>query len=79
MIQQDAEGCWHACRQVKLLLPRRQLKPRTFRAAEGQTIFIGGVARVDVVRCPGSTLYLTVWASSDLACHFGKTEGADER
>lgn len=65
--------------QVKLLQPKRQLKPRTFRAAEGQTVLIGGVARIDVVRSPGATLYLTVWASSDLTCHFGKTEGADDR
>ena len=64
---------------MKLLLPKRRLKPRTFRAAEGQTVFAGGVLRVDVLRCPGATLYLTVWASDDLACHFGKTEGADER
>lgn len=65
--------------QVKLLLPKRPLKPRTFRAAEGQTVLIGGVARIDVVRSPGATLYLTVWASADLNCHFGKTKGADER
>ena len=64
---------------MKLLLPRRRLRPRTFRAAPGQTVFCGGVLRCDVLACPGATLYLTVWASDDLACHFGKTEGADER
>ncbi len=65
--------------QVKLLLPKRRLKPRTFRAAAGQTVFVGGVARIDVLTSPGATLYLTVWASDDLTCHFGKTEGAEER
>ena len=64
---------------MKLLLPKRRLKPRTFRAAEGQTVFVGGVLRMDVLRCPGATMYLTVWASDDLVCHFGKTEGADDR
>lgn len=65
--------------QVKLLLPKRRLKPRTFRAAAGQTVFVGGVARIDVQSSPGATLYLTVWASDDLTCHFGKTDGANER
>lgn len=65
--------------QVKLLLPKRRLKPRTFRAAAGQTVFVGGVARIDVQSSPGATLYLTVWASDDLICHFGKTDGANER
>jgi hypothetical protein len=65
--------------QVKLLLPKRRLRPRTFRAAAGQTVLVGGVARIDVLRSPGATLYLTVWASDELACHFGKTEGAHDR
>jgi hypothetical protein len=65
--------------QVRLLLPRQRLKPRTFRAGPGQTVLLGGIARVDVIAAPGATLYLTVWASSDVVCHFGKTEGADER
>lgn len=65
--------------QVKMLLPRRRLKPRTFRASVGQTIFVGGVLRIDVQSSPGATLYVTVWASDELVCHFGKTDSADER
>ena len=65
--------------QVKMLLPRKRLKPRTFRAAIGQTIFVGGVLRMDVLESPGETVYATVWASEELVCHLGKTEGADER
>jgi hypothetical protein len=62
-----------------MLLPKKRLKPRTFRAAIGQTIFVGGVLRVDVLESPGETVYATVWASEELVCHLGKTEGADER
>ena len=65
--------------QVKMLLPRRKLKPRTFRAGVGQTVFVGGVLRIDVQDSPGATLYLTVWASDKLICHFGKTASADDR
>lgn len=62
-----------------MLLPRRQLKPRTFRAAADQTILIGGLARVDVVKLPAQSLYLTVWASDEVSCHYGRTDKASER
>lgn len=65
--------------QVRMLLPKRRLKPRTFRASAGQTIFLGGLARFDVVQIPAQTVYLTVWASDEVSCHYGSTEKADER
>lgn len=65
--------------EMRMVLPRRQLKPRTFRIGAGQTIMIGGLARVDVVSCPGATLYLSVFVSDEIGCHLGKTEGADAR
>lgn len=40
---------------------------------------VGGLARLDVVACPGATLYLTVFASDEVGCHLGKTDGAEER
>lgn len=36
----------------------------------------GGLARVDVLSAPGPTLYLTVFVSSAVVLHCGKTEGA---
>ena len=62
-----------------MLLPRRQLKPRTFRAGVGQTIMVGGCGRVDILAAPAATIYLTVWASEDIVCHMGKTDSAEER
>ena len=43
------------------------------------TLFVGGVARLDVEDFPGSTLYLTVWASDLIPLHMGKTATAHER
>ncbi|KAL4448813.1 hypothetical protein ABPG77_007530 [Micractinium sp. CCAP 211/92] len=65
--------------EMRMVLPRRQLKPRTFRIGAGQTVMIGGLARIDVVSCPGATLYLSVFVSDEIGCHLGKTEGADAR
>ncbi|KAK3259263.1 hypothetical protein CYMTET_31733 [Cymbomonas tetramitiformis] len=42
--------------EVKCVLPRRALKPRTYRLSKGAAIHIGGLARVDVEDCPGSTM-----------------------
>lgn len=61
------------------MLPRRQLKPRTFRASVGQTILVGGLARVDLLQLPAQTIYLTVWASDEVSCHYGRTDKAEER
>ncbi|KAK9844801.1 hypothetical protein WJX74_007024 [Apatococcus lobatus] len=65
--------------EVPLLLPKRRLQPRTFRLGEGQSIMLGALARIDVLRCPGATIYLTAWMSDQIPCHLGKTDAADER
>eukprot|EP00892_Ulva_mutabilis_P011265 jgi/Ulvmu1/8510/UM044_0044.1 len=60
--------------EVKQLLPRDTvLKPRTYRIGANRTVFIGGVARIDVTDFPGGTLYLTVWASDLIPLHMGRT------
>lgn len=65
--------------QVRMLLPKRRLKARTFRASADQTILIGGLARIDVLQIPGQSLYLTLWASDEVSCHYGRTDRAQER
>lgn len=62
--------------EVRMLLPRRSLKPRTYRLGEGSTIHFGGLARLDVTSVPGSTMYVTVWVSDEVRTHLGKTENA---
>jgi hypothetical protein len=65
--------------EVSMVLPRRRLKPRTWRLGEGSSLLIGGLARVDVVASPAPTLYLTAYVSDDVVCHMGRTDGAGER
>ena len=62
--------------EVRMLLPRRSLKPRTYRLGEGSTIHLGGLARLDVTSVPGSTMYVTVWVSDEVRTHLGKTSNA---
>jgi hypothetical protein len=65
--------------EASMVLPRRRLKPRTWRVGAGSTLLIGGLARVDVLEAPGPTLYLTAFVSDDITCHMGRSEGAAER
>jgi ribosome biogenesis GTPase A len=65
--------------EIGMLLPRRKLKPRTFRCMVGYSVSIGGLARVDLVGAPGNSIYLTLWASDEVTHHFGKTENAEKK
>ena len=56
--------------EARMVLPRRRLQPRTYRAEIGSTIHIGGLARIDVVDGPQRTMYLTVWVSGDVPTHY---------
>ncbi|KAM1079667.1 hypothetical protein ACFX2B_014210 [Malus domestica] len=47
-------------------------------AKAGQTIHVGGLARLDLVQASVETIYLTVWASPNISLHMEKIENADE-
>jgi ribosome biogenesis GTPase A len=65
--------------EVRMLLPSRRLKARTYRVPVGSCVLIGAVARLDLVEAPGSSIYLTVFVSDEIATHMGKIEGVEER
>ncbi|CAI6001316.1 unnamed protein product [Closterium sp. NIES-64] len=62
--------------ELKVVVPRKALKPRTFRIKPGQCIMLGGLARVDVEEAAAESIYLTAWLSPMIACHMGKIANA---
>ncbi|KAJ1274014.1 hypothetical protein BS78_05G030900 [Paspalum vaginatum] len=62
----------------KMVEIRKELRPRSFRVKVGQSVHIGGLTRMDVLKSSAQTIYITVWASSNVPLHLGKTENADE-
>jgi ribosome biogenesis GTPase A len=56
--------------EARMVLPRKRLTPRTYRAEIGSTIHVGGLGRIDVLDGPQRTMYLTVWASADVPTHY---------
>lgn len=64
--------------EQKLVQVRKELKPRTYRVKAGDTIHVGGLVRLDVKVISASSMYITVWGSTFLTCHFAKTQKAEE-
>ena len=56
--------------------PKKPLKPATFQLLPGNTIFLGGLGRIDYVK--GESTSFTVYASRAVKLHRTKTEKADE-
>ncbi|XP_006656111.1 GTP-binding protein BRASSINAZOLE INSENSITIVE PALE GREEN 2, chloroplastic [Oryza brachyantha] len=62
----------------KMIEIRKELRPRSFRVKAGQSVHIGGLTRLDVLKASVQTIYITVWASPSVSLHLGKTENAEE-
>lgn len=64
--------------EQKMVEIRKELQPRSYRIKPGQTVHVGGLVRLDLNSASVSTIYVTVWASSSVSLHLGKTENADD-
>ncbi|KFK34954.1 hypothetical protein AALP_AA5G215600 [Arabis alpina] len=62
----------------KMVEIRKELQPRTYRVKAGQSVHIGGLVRLDLIRASVETIYITIWASHSVSLHLGKTENAEE-
>lgn len=63
-------------RDLKLISPKKEIKPKVYQLNEGQTLYLGGLARLDYVQ--GGRKSLTCYVSNDLHIHRTKLEKADE-
>ncbi|MCI1290358.1 MAG: ribosome biogenesis GTPase YqeH [Lactobacillus sp.] len=62
--------------ELKQVLPRKPLKPATYQLEAGQTLFLGGLGRIDYVQGPKTSF--VVYVSRDLYVHRTKTSHAAE-
>lgn len=63
-------------KDLKLIAPKKEIKPKVYQLNEGQTLFFGGVARFDFIK--GDRSSFTCYVSNDLNIHRTKLEKADE-
>ncbi len=61
---------------LKIITPKKEIKPRTFQLNPEQTLFFGGLARFDFMS--GNRQAFTCYFSNELSIHRTKIEKADE-
>lgn len=62
--------------ELKFIMPKKEIKPKTFQLNAGQTLFVGALARFDFIQ--GQRAAFTVHIANDLEIHRTKLEKADE-
>lgn len=60
---------------LKLVSPKKEIKPKTYQLNAGQTLFMGGLARLDYIQ--GDKQGMTGYFDNHLMIHRTKLEGAD--
>lgn len=63
-------------KELKTIMPKKEVKQRVYQLNEGQTLFFGGLARIDYIS--GGKRPLVCYFSNDLNIHRTKTENANE-
>lgn len=63
-------------RDVRLIMPDKEIKPKVYQVNEGQTLFFGGLARLDYLT--GGRRSFTCYVANNLPIHRTKTEKADD-
>ncbi len=63
-------------RDLKIITPKKEIKPKVFQLNEQQTLFFGGLARFDYLS--GGRCSFTCYFSNEINIHRTKTENASE-
>ncbi|MEK3890652.1 ribosome biogenesis GTPase YqeH [Bacillus sp. FSL K6-3431] len=63
-------------KDLKIITPNKEIKPRVFQLNEEQTLFFGGLARLDYVQ--GGRRSLVCYLGNEINIHRTKLENADE-
>lgn len=76
IINRDQIGHMVTPADLRKLTPTSRINPKVFQLNEGQTLFLGGLVRVDFVR--GEHQPFVVYVANNLYIHRTKLENADE-
>jgi ribosome biogenesis GTPase A len=63
-------------KDLKLVSPKKKIKPKTFQLNPSQSLFIGGLSRFDFI--DGDKMGITTYFENNLEIHRTKLENADE-
>ncbi|MDF0478757.1 ribosome biogenesis GTPase YqeH [Vagococcus sp. PNs007] len=63
-------------KDLRIVAPTKEIKPKVYQLNAGQTLFLGGLARFDYIQ--GDKTSFITYVSNDVDIHRTKTEKADE-
>lgn len=63
-------------KDLKIIAPHKEIKPKVYQLNDGQTLFLGGLARFDFIK--GERSSVIAYVSNDVAIHRTKLEKADD-
>src|SRR5699024_6584286 len=61
---------------LKMITPKKEIKPRNYQLNSGQTLFIGGLARIDFIK--GINQTFVCYFANEVPIHRTKVENADD-
>lgn len=76
IVRKDRISEWISPKELTVITPRTELKPKGYQLNEGQTLFFGGLARFDFVR--GERQPFVCYVAHSLYIHRTRSEKADE-
>ncbi|MEJ8547490.1 ribosome biogenesis GTPase YqeH [Brevibacillus borstelensis] len=76
IINRDQIGHMVTPQDLRKITPASRINPKVYQLNDGQTLFLGGLARIDFVR--GSRQPFVVYVTNDIYIHRTKLENADE-
>ncbi|CAK1239399.1 ribosome biogenesis GTPase YqeH [Fructobacillus tropaeoli] len=80
IIKKDQYAHWVTDKDLKYVLPKAEIKSRTYQLNPDQTLFFGALARFDLVTGPadGAKAAVTAYFENNLMIHRTKRQGADD-
>ena len=75
IIHQDQMAHYLSAKDLKYVSPQKEIKPKTFQLNEGQTLFMGALARFDYIQGPRTGI--TAYFENNLLIHRTKLANAD--
>src|SRR5690625_919637 len=76
IVQQQQMAHYVSAKDLKRITPKKEIKPRNYQLEAGQTLFFGGLARLDFIT--GQQQTFTCYFSNDLIIHRTKLDQADD-
>lgn len=76
LLLRDRLSEWLTPQELKIVLPKQQLKPRIYQLHDQQTLFFGGLSRIDYVQ--GKRQPFVCYVSNQLLIHRTKQANAEE-